>query len=98
MIRTLHRLPLRFLAILCIAGVFSPTWALAQEPSPSIQSLRQQIALMEKIDSDPSTTNEVRNINRTLLAARRNQLSSLLAKEIDALLKYQGTIGSSLSA
>jgi len=71
---------------------------LAQEPTPTVQELRQQIALLEKIENDPATTNEVRLINRTLLAARKNQLAALLAKEIDALLKYQRTVDSSLSA
>jgi hypothetical protein len=98
MLGNLHRLPLRFLAALCIVFTLSPTLALAQEPAPSVQSLRQQIALMEKIENDPSTTNEVRQVNRTLLAARKKQLAALLAKEIDALVKYQAAIGESLSA
>lgn len=94
----LHYLPARFIVIVCIVSALSPTWALAQEPARSVQSLRQQIAVLEKIENDASTSNEVRLVNRTLLAARKTQLATLLGKEIDALLKYEKTVESALSA
>ena len=72
----LHGSPARLIILVCIVGVLSHTWVLAQEPTPTVQELRQQIALLEKIENDPATTNEVRLINRTLLAARKNQLAS----------------------
>src|SRR5438477_10388161 len=96
--KNLHHLFARTFGIVCIVSMLAPTWALAQEPAPSLQNLRDQIALMEKIENDSNTTSEVRLLNRTLLAMRKKQLAAAIAKDLDGLLKYQKTIDSSLSA
>ena len=96
--KNLHQLFSRTFGIVCIVSILAPTWALAQEPAPTLQHLRDQIALMEKIENDTATTSEVRLLNRTLLATRKKQLAALIAKELDALLKYQKTVDPSLSA
>jgi hypothetical protein len=67
-----------------------------QEAS-DISQLKEQIQRLELVDRDPSTSAEVRGLNRRFLLQRRAQLRSLLQKEIKALQSYRSTVGSSLS-
>lgn len=85
------------LCVLCIAALLAPIVAIAQQQATSTQKLREQIALMEAVDKDSDTSDEVRALNRTLLAERRTQLSTRLVKEIEALKKYEQTVAASLT-
>ena len=76
--------------VLCLAG-------LAQEAS-DLNKLREQISQLESVDRNPSTPSELKELNRRFLLERREQLRSLLQKEIKALQDYRSTVGSSLSA
>jgi hypothetical protein len=92
-----HKRLLKTLVTICILSLLSPIWAVAQDVVTT-QKLREQIALMEKIDKDTSTLEEVRDLNRNLLVAKRAELAERLTKEIDALQKYSLTMESSFSA
>jgi hypothetical protein len=92
-----HKRLLKTLVGVCIVALLSPVLALAQD-GITTQKLREQIALMEKVDKDPSTLEETRDLNRNLLAVKRAELAERLTKEIDGLQKYSQTMESSLSA
>jgi len=92
-----HKRLLKTLVGLCIVALLSPVLALAQE-GITTQKLREQIALMEKVDKDPGTLEETRDLNRNLLATKRAELAERLTKEIDGLQKYSQAMESSLSA
>lgn len=87
----------KILVVVCILALVCPGLVYAQEESTTTQKLREQIEVMEKIEKDPATGDEVRNLNRTILADRRGQLAARLTKEIDGLEKYSQTITASLS-
>ena len=87
----------RILSLICISAILSPVLAVAQQTGVTIQKLREQIALMEKIDQDADTSEEVRALNRTLLEERKAQLAGRLVKELDGLKKYSQTMTGSLS-
>ena len=95
MLSTRQRLS-KALVTICIVALWSPIVALAQD-GVTTQKLREQIALMEKIDKDSTTGDEVRVLNRELLAEKRNQLATRLTKEIAGLQTYSQTMESSLS-
>ena len=82
-------------SFICIAVLLTPTVAVAQQGST--QKLREVIVTMERIDQDPNTSDEVRTLNRTLLAERRTQLIARLLKELDSLKEYSETMAGSLS-
>ena len=92
-----HKRLLKTLVGLCIVALLSPVLALAQD-GITTQKLREQIALMEKVDKDPGTLEETRELNRNLLAMKRAELAERLTKEIDGLQKYSQAMESSLSA
>ncbi len=92
-----HKRSLKTLVGVCIVALLSPVLTLAQDGTTT-QKLRDQIALMEKVDKDPGTLEETRDLNRNLLAAKRADLAERLTKEIDGLQKYSQTMESSLSA
>ncbi len=94
MLSTYKRLP-KILVGVCIVALLSPVLALAQDGAT--QKLRDEIASMEKVDRDPSTLDETRDLNRNLLAGKRATLAERLTKEIDGLQKYAQTMDSSLS-
>ncbi len=71
---------------------------LAQQATPSINRLKEQIVRMEQVDRDPLLPEEVKAINRRLLNERQQQLRSLLERSIEALRKYQSDPNSLLSA
>lgn len=87
----------RILGLICISALLSPALAVAQHTGVTTQKLREQIALMEKIDQDKDTSEEVRALNRTLLEERKAQLAVRLVKELDSLKKYSQTMAGSLS-
>jgi len=91
-----HKRLLKTLVGICIVALLSPVAALAQD-GITTQKLREQIALMEKVDKDPGTLEETRDLNRNLLATKRAELAERLTKEIDGLQKYSQTMESSLS-
>ena len=95
LIRSSFKLLSQLLGLICIAVLLTPTLAVAQQGST--QKLREVIMTMEKIDQDPNTTDEVRALNRTLLAERRTQLIARLLKELDSLKEYSETMEGSLS-
>lgn len=72
--------------------------AVAQEQVTSITQLKEQILLLEKIDNDSSTPQDVRTMNQVFLEERRSILQSLLQKRIDALQKYRATVQGALTA
>ena len=82
-----HKRLLKTLVGVCIMALLSPVLALAQD-GITLQKLREQIALMEKVDRDPSTLEETRDLNRNLLAGKRAELAERLTREIDGLQKY----------
>lgn len=88
----------RILGVMCITALLAPVIVLAQQEVVPIQNLREQILLMEKIDKDPQTSEEVRSFNTTLLADRRKQLASRLAQEIEGLRTYEQTIQAAATA
>ena len=92
----IHQRLSKVLVTVCIVALWSPIVALAQD-GVTTQKLREQIALMEKIDKDSTTGDEVRVLNRELLAEKRAQLATRLTKEIDGLQTYSQTMESSLS-
>src|SRR5215471_6890927 len=74
-------------------------FAVAQQPQADpIEQLKEQIRQMEAVDRDPSTSEEVRNLNRQFLNARRQQLRDLLDKRIAQLRAYQIKMQSTLTA
>ena len=79
-----HQRISKALVIICIVALCSPIVAFAQD-GLTTQKLREQIALMEKIDKDSTASDEVRALNRELLAEKRAQLATRLNKEIDSL-------------
>jgi hypothetical protein len=85
------------LIVVCILALVCPVQVYAQHESTNTQQLRKQIEALEKIEKDPATGEEVRNLNRTILADRRSQLATHLTKEIEGLEKYSLTIAASLS-
>ena len=87
----------RILSLICISAILSPVLAGAQQTGVTIQKLREQIALMEKIDQAEDTSEEVRALNRTLLEERKAQLAVRLVKELEGLKKYSQTMAGSLS-
>lgn len=87
----------RILGLICISALLSPGLAVAQQTAVTTKKLRDQIALMEKIDQDEGTSDEVRALNRTLLDERKSQLAARLVKELDGLKKYSQTMEGSLS-
>ena len=87
----------RILSLISLAALLTPSLALAQQVAVTTQKLRDQVVLMEKIDQDPNTSDEVRALNRTLLAERRIQLIERLLHELDSLKKYSQTMDGSLS-
>lgn len=91
-----HKRLLNTLVGVCIVALLSPVLALAQD-GITTQKLREQIALMEKVDKDAGTLEETRDLNRNLLAAKRAELAERLTKEIDGMQKYSQTMESSLS-
>jgi hypothetical protein len=93
---SIHKRLLKTLVLVCIVSLLSPVLALAQDGTAT-QKLRAQIALMEKVDKDPNTLEETRDLNRNLLAAKRAELAERLTKEIDGLQKYSQAMESSLS-
>src|SRR5215510_12140559 len=73
--------------------------AMSQEPDElSIAKLKEQIQKLESVDQDPNTPPEVRNINQNFLTTRRAQLRSIVASRIEALRKYQSSVGPDLTA
>ena len=66
LIRTPRARWLRVLGIVCIAALLTPSIVIAQQEVVPIKNLREQILLMEKIDKDPQTSEEVRTLNSTL--------------------------------
>lgn len=68
--------------------------ALAQQSgAPAANPLREQIARLESIERDPSTSPEVRELNRGFLRARREQLRTELKKRIGSLVGYLSSSG-----
>ena len=59
----------------------------AQQPA-TISQLEQQIAEKEAVDRDPSTTSEVRKLNREFLDGQRRQLRDVLVAEISGFQNY----------
>jgi hypothetical protein len=92
-----HRRLLKTLVGVCIVALLSPVLALAQD-GITTQKLREKIALMEKVDKDPNTPDETKDLNRNLLVTTRADLAERLTKEIDGLQKYSQTMEGSLSA
>lgn len=88
----------QILCVLCIAAMLAPVVVVAQQQAISTQKLREQITLMEAVDKDSNTTDEVRALNRTLLDERRKQLASRLVQELEGLKKYEQTVAASLTA
>jgi hypothetical protein len=70
----------------------------AQQQSPTISDLKQQIALMERVDRDPNTTPDVRKENSAFLMKRRADLQSLLQKTIADLKRYKSIVGPQLTS
>ncbi|MGI9069309.1 MAG: hypothetical protein ACR2HX_23275 [Pyrinomonadaceae bacterium] len=64
----------------------------------SADQLRAQIERLTAINSDTSTTAEVKNINRGFLEERRKHLLALLHRKLDALHTYQKNVEGILSA
>jgi hypothetical protein len=81
------------LSILTFSGSI---WA--QQRGESIAQLREQIVYLEKIEADPSTTQEVKDINRRFLEERRVQLQDLLKSRISALRKYETAVQATLTS
>jgi len=91
-----HKQLSKALAIVCLLALLSPILAVAQD-GVTTQKLREEIASMEKVDKDPGTLDETRDLKRNLLTEKRATLAERLTKEIDGLQKYAQTMGSSLS-
>ncbi|MDT5120736.1 MAG: hypothetical protein QOC96_218 [Acidobacteriota bacterium] len=89
------RLHSRLSAIALILLIACQGWA--QQQIASISQLRDQISQMERIDRDPTTPSDVKTLNHDFLKSRRTQLHTLVVKRIEALRKYQQSIGSSLT-
>jgi len=69
-----------------------------QQPAETIKSLKEQLQQLEKIENDPATPAEVRNINRQFMEERNRRLRSLLQTRILALRKYQSSVALVLNA
>lgn len=85
------------LFLICVLA-FTPICSIqAQQQRDSIGELADQIKRMEAVNNDPATPTDVKKLNLEFLKTRRIQLHELLVKNIDALLKYQSNMGSSLN-
>jgi hypothetical protein len=88
----------RYLSSLLGLLLFLATPTQAQQQSPTISELKQQIALMERVDRDPNTTPDVRKENSAFLMKRRAALQSLLQKTIADLKRYKSIVGPHLTS
>lgn len=71
--------------------------ALGQEQIASLSQLREQISVLEKVENDPATPLDVKEINRTFLEERRIQFRTVIQKRLDALKRYQATVSGVLT-
>ncbi len=84
--------------LLVYAIAVLPThFAVAQQPTVSVEQLQEQIKQMEAIDRDLSLSEQTRELNRQFLNARRQQLRDLVSKRIVELRSYQTKMESALS-
>lgn len=81
------------LAVLMNALAPLPAALAQQSGAPAADPLRDQIARLESVERDPSTSPEVRELNRSFLRARREQLRAELKKRIGALVGYLSSSG-----
>lgn len=89
----------KVLAMLCVVAVLAQGFVIAQEPShKSISQLREELQKLEAIAENPSTPAEVKAINQTFIAERRQRLSDLLRLRIDGLQKYNAIVGDTLTS
>lgn len=90
-----HRLSLsRTIVVVLLTAALC--WA--QQPAASVRTLKQQVAQLEAIDRDPTTSEEVRTLNRRFLGERRLQLQAALQHRLTTLRKYAETVKPMLSA
>src|SRR5690349_15068786 len=90
----MHRL---ILASILLAAVSGQYLASAQEAENSIGRLREQVAKLEAMDRDGGLPENVRGINRDMLAERRTRLRTMIEQRIGALVKYRSEVASMLS-
>jgi hypothetical protein len=70
--------------------------ATAQQKNAQISELKAQIAALELIDNDPSTSSELRAVNKRFLNERRISLRNLILERLNLLRTYEASTGSSL--
>jgi hypothetical protein len=79
-------------SLIAVGLVFLMTCTGLTQQGPSIDQLKQQIAEKEAIDRNPSTSPEVRKINRDFLNQQRQELRDALTKGIEDLREYASQV------
>ena len=85
------------LAIVAVLFVCCAFFHAQQQPSESVEALKEQIRNLERIESDPNTPPDVRELNQSFLAKRRSQLREISKKRIDALRAYLASVKGALT-
>ncbi len=84
--------------MLLIILIFSPLIRPAfGQQAITVEQLKQQISLLESINTDTNTSTEIKTINQKLLLERRNQLHELLKHQLDSMKEYFSKVQSALS-
>jgi len=84
------KLLIQILTLILAFNVYVPIAVVAQRAEgKTAQQLREEIVKLETIELDPSTSPEVREINRTFLDQRRAELTVIASKRITALQEYR---------
>lgn len=85
----MKRLSRILIAAIILNGLAPVPASLGQQVEATIgDPLREQIAKLEAVERDPSTSPEVRELNRGFLLSRRAQLRGELKKRVGALEAY----------
>ncbi|HEY0170703.1 MAG TPA: hypothetical protein VGB98_06745 [Pyrinomonadaceae bacterium] len=86
------------LVVILVVQLLAPLPCLAQQTGDgNVGQLREQIARLEKIDSDPEISPEVKAMNREFLEERRARLNALVGRRVSALRQYLAAAGDALN-
>src|SRR6476469_8864699 len=86
------------LALLSMALCFFLTSSGRAQSETSIEELKRQVVVMERIELDPNTTTEVKKINHELLVTRKAQLELRVEQAAQSLRQYRSVVASQLTA
>lgn len=82
--------------IALLFAILAPLLTVAQQRPDHLSELKEQIAKLEEVNNNPDTPPDVRDLNQTFLASRKNELRELLMRKRDALRAYASASGAIL--